>query len=234
VHNFAAISGTQIGVAFGNGGAGTGGSLTFNPASGTAKFVAANVNPTINQTGTASGGYTALQVNAVETALLGTANLLLDLQAGTTGGTSQFAITNKGIVSQYAAVATVSQGIPSEIVTTDLTAQTAAIGATTLISAPRTGMYRISWSATITTAGTTSVLGGTNGFQIIYTSPTDSVAKTTVPGASITSAANTTGTAVGGAEVIYAKSATNIQFSYDYTSTGTAMTYELHLKLEAM
>lgn len=231
--NFGATSGNSSAVQIGAG-AGTGqGAVIFNPTSGTGTFQALVVNPTINQTGGANGTVTSLLVNAVETAVVGT-HLLLDLQAGATGGTSEFAINNVGVVTKYAATTTVSQGIPSEIVTVDLTAQTALIAATTLISAPASGMYRISWSATITTAGTTSILGGTNGFQVVYTSPTDSVVKTTVPGNSTTSAANTTGTAVGGSIVVYAKTGTNIQYAFDYTSTGTAMVYELHIKLERM
>ena len=109
---------------------------------------------------------------------------------------------------------------------------TRSICATTLKSAPL-----VSWSATITTASDiSSVLGGTNGFQAIYTSPTDSVVKTTVAGNSVTSSANTTGTAVGGVEVIYAKTGTNIQFSYGYTDshTSTGMAYELHVTVEAL
>ena len=92
----------------------------------------------------------------------------------------------------------------------------------------------MSWSATITTAdGVSSVLGGTNGFQVIYTSPTDSVTKTTVPGNSVTSSANTTGTAIGGCEVIYAKTGTAIQYKMDYTSaTPGQMVFEAHGKLE--
>jgi hypothetical protein len=128
-------------------------------------------------------------------------------------------------------------GVPIGIANVNLTAQSAAITATNLIaSAPQTGMYRISWSADITTAATTSsVLGGTNGFQVGYTSPTDSVAKLTVPGNSVTSAQNTTATADGNAIVIYAKTGTAITYQFDYTSTGvTAMVYELHVKLESM
>lgn len=231
-------AGTQYGVAVGNPSAGTvtNGTITFAPASGATNFVGLIVRPVINQTGTSSGNYTGLLVNVVETALKGSTNLLLDLQAGATGGTSQLSINNSGVATKYAATALVSQGIPSEIVTVDLTAQSAAIVATTLISAPATGMYRVSWSADITTAATTSsVLGGTNGFQVVFTSPTDSVVKTTVVGNSVTSAANTTGTAVGGSFVVYAKTGTNIQYQYDYTSVGgTAMVYELHIKLERL
>jgi hypothetical protein len=142
-----------------------------------------------------------------------------------------------GTITSYGGTATVSQGVPSEIVTVDLTAQSAAISATNLIaSAPRSGMYRISWSADITTAdGSSSTLGGANGFQVVFTSPTDSVVKTTVAGNSITSAANTTGTALGGSIIVYAKTGTAIQYQYGYTSnTPGQMVYELHIKLEAL
>lgn len=231
--NFTATAGNQVAVQIGSGA--SQGAVVFNPASGSATFQALVVNPTINQTGTSSGNYTGLLVNVVETALKGAANLLLDLQAGTTGGTSKFAINNSGISTKYAGNTTVSNGIASELALSDLTAQTAAIVATTLLSAPVTGMYRVCWSANITTAASvSSTLGGTNGFQVIYTSPTDSVVKTTVSGLSVTSAANTTATAVGGDIVIYAKTGTNIQFKYDYTSSGTAMAFELHIRLELM
>jgi hypothetical protein len=153
-------------------------------------------------------------------------------------GTSSSTTANLsfGKVLKYNGVSTISGGIPAEYAVSDLTAQSAAITTTTLYATTATGMYRVSWSADITTAASTSsVLGGNNGFQVLYTSPTDSVVKTTVSGNSITSAANTTGTAVGGCEVVYAKTGTNIQFTYDYTSVGvTAMVYELHIKVEAM
>lgn len=59
-------------------------SLVFSPASGAAKFTALNINPIINQTGSASGTYTGLKVNVTETAYLGstTGSNLLDLQLG--------------------------------------------------------------------------------------------------------------------------------------------------------
>lgn len=155
---------------------------------------------------------------------------------GTASDTTANLSFNKTI--SYAGIATVSQGQPAEYATVDLTAQSAAISATTLYAVPAggQGMYRISWSATVTTAATTdSVLGGTNGFQIIYTSPTDSVVKTTIPGNTIVADDNTTGTAIGGTLVVYAKLSTNIQYSMGYASTGgTAMAYELHLKLESL
>lgn len=230
--NFTSTSTGQTGVAFGNGATGNTGGLVFAPTSGTATFNAVVITPQINQTGGANGTVTDLLLSATETALVGTHNAL-DIGTGGTGG--KFTLTAAGVATKYANTTLVGQGVPSEIVTIDLTAQTAAITATNLTaSAPRTGMYRISMSATITTAGTSSILGGTNGFQISFTSPTDSVAKTTVAGNSITSAANTTGTAIADTLTVYAKTGTAISYTFDYTSTGTAMTYELHLRLEAL
>ena len=152
---------------------------------------------------------------------------------GTAGDTTGNLSFNK--VIKYAGVATVSAGVPSELATVDLTAQSAAITATTLYSVPAAGagMYRITWVAMITTAGTTSALGGTNGFQISFTSPTDSVVKTDSPTTPIISAANTTGTSISGCEVVYAKASTNIQYAFGYSSSGTtSMVYELHCKCE--
>jgi hypothetical protein len=173
-----------------------------------------------------------------------------DVVGNGTNGSSVLTFTHSGtagtaglsipLIVNYGGTATVSQGVPSEIVTIDLTAQSAAITSTNIIaSAPRSGMYRVSWSADITTAASggtpSSTLGGANGFQVSYTSPTDSVSKTTVAGNSITSAANTTGTAVGGTLIVYAKTGTAITYTYGYTSAGTtSMVYELHIKLEAL
>jgi hypothetical protein len=227
--SFTATSGSQIAVQVGFTGAG----VTFAPTSGTATFAAFAVSPTINQTGGANGTVTDILVNSTETAVVGTHNLL-DLQVGSA---SKLTVKNSGIVTNYGGTSTVSQGMPSEIAISDLTAQSAAVTATNLTaSAPRTGRYRVAWSADITTAATvSSVLGGTNGFQVTYTSPTDSVAKTTVPGNSVTSAGNTTAIATGGDITIYAKTGTAISYTFDYTSAGgTAMVFEIHVLLEAM
>lgn len=149
--------------------------------------------------------------------------------------------------AQYNGIALVSNGLPSEIAKVDLTAQGAAIAATNLIaSAPASGMYRVSWVAKVTQAAATpatSVLGGTNGFQITYTDANDSVVIVTPTwweggnnGAAPTSAAgNTTGTYIGGSIIINAKIATAIKYQIDYTNGGaTPMQYNLHVKLEAL
>lgn len=143
-----------------------------------------------------------------------------------------------GKCARYNAIDTVSNGIPSEYATVDLTGQTAAIVATTAYAVPASGlgMYRVSWVATITTAASSSsILGGTNGFQIKYTDGNDSVVKTSVAGNSITSAANTTGTSVSGCLIAYCLASSNLQYLFDYTSVGgTPMAYNLHIKVEAL
>jgi len=236
---FVAASGTQYGVCLGTDPANIV-SLNFAPTSGTGSFRAVTIKPTINQTGGANGSVTSLLVNAVETSVGGT-HLLLDLQAGTTGGVSKFSINNGGICTNYAGVATVSQGHPAEYATVDLINQSGAITATTLYAVPSAsgGVYRISWSADITTAASSSsILGGTNGFQILATSPTDSLVKTsprTITSGVNTDATNTTATGISGVIVAYAAASTNIQYQFDYTSVGaTAMVYELHIKLERL
>lgn len=148
------------------------------------------------------------------------------------------------LATSYNGVSLVSKGLPSEIAKVDLTAQATALGPTTLISAPGAGMYRVSYSAKITTPATTSsTLGGANGFQIVYTDADDSVAVTTPVwwgggnnGAAPTSASlNTTQTWIGGDFDINAKASTNIQYQIGYTSSGvTGMVFNLHIKLEAL
>lgn len=118
----------------------------------------------------------------------------------------------------------------------NLTSQSAAISATTLYAVPAasTGMFRVSWVATVTRAATSSsTLGGSGGFQIIYTDADDSVVKTSLTANSITSTANTTATTVSGCLVCYAKASTNLQYQFGYTSSGvTTMQYNLHIKVE--
>lgn len=169
---------------------------------------------------------------------------VIDIGNGTQGDTSGNLQLNK--ITKYGGIATVSNGVPSEYATVDLTTQSANIAATTLYAVPASGagMYRITWSAKVTTPATTScVLGGANGFQIGYTDADDSVAVTTPAwwgggnnGLAPNSAAvNTTQNQLSGEVIVNAKASTNITFSFGYTSVGvTAMQYSLHVKLEAL
>lgn len=120
----------------------------------------------------------------------------------------------------------------------DVTAQNAAISPTTAYAVPSggSGLYLVSWVATVTQAATTSsVLGGTNGFQIVYTDADTSVTKTSVAANSVTSTANTTGTSISGSLVASAAASSNIQYKFDYTSVGaTVMQYNLHVRVTAI
>jgi hypothetical protein len=150
---------------------------------------------------------------------------------------AQFIINSPGTIARINSIATVGAGVPAEYATVDATAQSAAIAATTLYAVPATtgvGMYRVSFVATITTASTSGgIIGGANGFQIIYTDSTDSVVKTSAVDARSISAANTTATTVSGSYIAYCKASTNLQYKFDYTAgTGTALVYNLHVKVE--
>jgi hypothetical protein len=149
-----------------------------------------------------------------------------------------FGTTTTGGVTNYKNVATAGAGIAPIYVASNLTAQSAAIAATTIYAVPAAGagMYRVSWDATVTTAATTSsILGGANAFQVKYTDNDDAVVKTSAPTTTTanTSAGNTTGTQVSGVCCAYCKASTNLQYLFDYTSVGgTAMIYNLHIRVE--
>lgn len=114
-----------------------------------------------------------------------------------------------------------------------LTAQAAAISATTLLAvgAGGAGTYQISYVATVTQAATSSsTLGGSNGFQIVYTNLSDSVSKTTPAGA--TSATNTTAVSISGVVIANVLASTTIQYQFGYTSSGvTVMQYDLNIRV---
>jgi hypothetical protein len=125
---------------------------------------------------------------------------------------------------------------PGVVAKVDLTAQGAAIGATTLYAVPagKKGTYNISWSAKVTQAATTSsTLGGTNGFQVTFTDADDSVVVTPLAQPNAVATGNTTGTQLSGVVVVNAAASSNIQYRFDYTSLGaTPMNFSLHIKAE--
>lgn len=127
----------------------------------------------------------------------------------------------------------------AKIAAVDLTAQSAAISATTLFAITSSGRYRISWCASVTTVdAVSSALGGTNGFQVLYTDADDSVVKTsprTITSGVNTDSTNTTATAISGVVIANAKAGTNLQYKMDYTSnTPGQMIFNLHIILEAL
>lgn len=131
-------------------------------------------------------------------------------------------------------VNSVTSPIGSIVASSSLTAQSAAIGATTIYAVPANGagFYRISWVATVTTPGTTSTLGGATGLQVRFTK--GAVVKTTTPQSvtNFTSITNTTAAACTGVFCGYCDASTNLQYLFGYTSTGTVMQYSLDIKAE--
>ena len=98
-------------------------------------------------------------------------------------------------------------------------------------------MYRITFTAKLKTPATTSsILGGTNGLQIIYTDVNDSVVVTTgtVANTSGTSLSiNTTQSIYTATIAVMAKASTNIQYKFDYACVGaTPMAYGVDIRVE--
>ena len=157
------------------------------------------------------------------------------------GQTNQFTVSAAGVVGTYKGTVTAGQGVPPIIGSTALSAQTAAISATTICTPPASGFFRISVYAIVTTAATTSSAlgaGTTSGLVITYTEPNNSVAQSvTMPmwnGAGTANVpatgqtGNTTTTLLEGSQVLEAKSAVPIQYAFGYTSAGgTPMAYAL-------
>jgi hypothetical protein len=125
--------------------------------------------------------------------------------------------------------------------------QSAAITAQSLsASLPYSGAYRVSWYAVVTQAATTnSTLGGSTGFQLVYTD-TDTNASATSPAAgaptagsnlaySQTNQGNTVGDSASGVITINAKTGTSLAFDFGYTSSGaTVMQYAITVRVEYM
>jgi hypothetical protein len=138
---------------------------TFGPASGSTNFFGFSVIPTINQTGTSSGNYTGLLVNVVETSLKGSANKLLDLQAGATGGTSKFTIDNSGKATTYNGETTAGVGTSYNRGATSQKAETGAdTNVLTVTPAAAAGLYRVTVAISVSAAS-----AATLGWTLTYT-----------------------------------------------------------------
>lgn len=131
----------------------------------------------------------------------------------------------------------ISESSVEEPVSVDLTAQSAAITSTLLFTTVDAGLYRVTWAAKVTTPATiSSVLGGTNGFQIEYTDDDDSVVVTTTADVLPTgvTSLNTDQAQIHGVVVVNAQAASAINYLFDYTSSGVSMEYSLHIRLEKL
>lgn len=132
----------------------------------------------------------------------------------------------------------ISAYVPSApvLASVNLTAQTAAIAATTLFTPTATGFYQLSFYLKITTPdGASSTLGAVT---ITYTDGVDSVAQSLVvalatqAGASATTnTLNTTAAKLQGVATIYAKTAVAVQYAIAYASgTPATMAYEVSIR----
>lgn len=146
-------------------------------------------------------------------------------------------------VTSYNGITTVADGVSSILGTSDLTGQTAVVGATTLYTPTATGFYRITAYLQITTAATTSsILAGAGGVTVTYNDGDGNVAQTNTMQftnqngvAAISSAANSTTTNLKGVMVVYARTGVAISFSIGYNSVGaTPMAYASHFKCESL
>ena len=170
---------------------------------------------------------------------------------GTSPGTTpRFTMTGAGAISlvdkltTYNNIATVSNGVPSEVATIDSTGLTANVAAATLYTVPSSGegMYRVSAYVVLTTAG--SVSSTLPNVQIVYTDK-DSNTSVTLDATPVLGAAglgqtgaltaNTVGTVDAGVVPIYVKASTTIQYqTVNYASVAAGMAYALRIKLEAL
>lgn len=188
----------------------------------------------------------AIQAVATETYDDSGTGTLLNFQTtpnNTTGVVTQVQIDQDGtiaieeIIDEYNNIATVNHGVPYQVAEFNVTARASAYAATTLYTTPEDGFYRISFTAKITTAATSSSILGP--FQYKFTEADDAVVVTAPPGNTTSvnqTNVNSTSTGyISGSYVIHAKSGTDIQYVMGYATSGaTAMQYNFHLILEAL
>ena len=145
-----------------------------------------------------------------------------------------------GTLDEYNNIVTVGNGIPSIYAITNLTAQAAAIVATTLYTPPATQRYRVSAYLKVTTVdAVSSTLGGVT---LTYTDGTDSVAQSVIMGLTKedgtigpSNNGNLTTSILTGSAFIYALTGVPIQFAVAYVSnTPGQMIYAVRLTLEAL
>lgn len=181
-----------------------------------------------------------LAASELSNGVIGSGAVVLAVSPTMTGTVALPIATLTGKVTTYNGIATVDNGLPSELGHADLTGQTAAKTATTLYLPIATGRFRISAYLKVTTvASVSSVLGPVT---ITFTDGTDSVAQSCVmlmsaeTGAALTTnTGNATTSVLTGTMFIYAKTGVAIQYAIAYTSVNaTEMVYAARLTCEAM
>jgi len=135
-------------------------------------------------------------------------------------------------IANYKNITTVSNGIPVIYGTVDLTAQTSAIGATTIYANPATpaagGQYRVCYLALTKKAGDAVNLA----LQLTFTTPDDSSTAQSIASANV--AINTGGAYTQGCPTIVAKASTNIQYATTLSGGIGAGEYSLWIKVEKL
>lgn len=195
---------------------------------------------------TVGGPVTVAQLAAsdLSNGTTGSGSVVLAASPVLTGTLAAGSETLTGKITNYNGIATVSDGIPAEYATIDLTAQAANIGATTLYAVPASGvgLYRVSSYIVLTTPdGVGSTLPNA---QIVYTD-NDSNTSVTMDATPISTSAglgqtgalnaNTAGSAASGVIAVYVKASTTIQYqTTGYLSSTGGMRYAIHIKLEAL
>jgi hypothetical protein len=143
-----------------------------------------------------------------------------------------------GSVYSYNSVDTVGNGMSCIRAQVNLTAQSAAVGTTTLYTPGISNMYCVNIYLKVTRAATTSSTLG--AVTIGFTDPTDSVAQSvtvqlgrTDGNSGSTYIGNNTTTVLQGKCIIHAKNGVAITYAIGYTSSGaTTMQYKATIRLE--
>jgi hypothetical protein len=135
-------------------------------------------------------------------------------------------------IYNYKGINTAANGIPTIYGTVDLTAQTSAIGATTIYANPATpaagGQYRVCYLALTKKAGDAVNLA----LQLTFTTPDDSSTAQSIASANV--AINTVGAYTQGCPSIVAKASTNIQYATTLSGGIGAGEYSLWVKVEKL
>lgn len=141
-------------------------------------------------------------------------------------------------------VAIAVQNVVTRAAAIDLTAQSAAIGTTTLFTAGVSGaaQYQLNWNAKVTTAATTSSTLG--GLTISWTDPDGVVQTVLAPATHGSSPATLVQTETGNTPTTWligvpltlnVANSSSVTYAFAYVSSGaTAMQYNLHLRLSQL
>lgn len=219
-------------------GGGTGGSIGLSSGNGNTSGAAGPINLTTGNGGLTSNGGAVTITTGNGGGTSGNSGSIA-LNTGSVVSGTKGTISTNTTVSNYNGIATVGSGIPAQVATVDLTAQTAAITATTLYTPTATGLFRVIAYLKITTAGTSPIVGPVT---IAYTDGTDSVAQSVIMScqtqAGVAQATgnsgNTTTSVLTGTLAIWAKTGVAITYAIALTGTVGAGQYEAHLRLESM